>query len=170
MNRIHFLAISLLLTLAGPSSNAQSPNPSPNPSPPNAAFAKGVWGNWALNLPDGAAGWLTLSNDQDMAWGELWTVGSPKQISDLDIDGQTVRFVRLCKVGEPDFDGGPPTGERIGCLHQGTVTGDVTARESVTVNTKAPLPSRAATDEIERPGGGGGASHGAPDPGKPSIE
>ena len=83
------------------------------------------WGDWALEMPDGAAGWLTLSAGDGKPEGELWTVGSPKTLAEVTLDGDTLRFVRKLRVGEPEFDGGPPTGPRVNCPHVATAKGDV---------------------------------------------
>jgi len=91
--------------------------------PPNAGSS--FWGNWALVMPDGSAGWLTLSESDGKPQGELWTVGSPKLLSEVSLVGDTLQFQRKCRVGESEYEGGPPTGNRIDCLHSATVNGDV---------------------------------------------
>lgn len=82
------------------------------------------WGNWALTMPNGAAGWLTLSEVEDVPQGELWTVGGGKKLTDVSLENKTLRFVRHIKVGDPAFDGGPPTGKRVACKFSATVKGD----------------------------------------------
>ena len=76
-----------------------------------------IEGNWALKIPDGAAGWMTVSIVDGKPAGELWTVGSPKKLTEVSLEAGMLRFQRRCRVGEPEFEGGPPTGERIPCWH-----------------------------------------------------
>ncbi|MBM82094.1 MAG: glycosyl hydrolase [Planctomycetaceae bacterium] len=83
-----------------------------------------LWGNWALVMPDGAAGWLKLSLKDGKASGELWTVGSPKQLTDVKLVGDRIHFKRKCRVGKPEYEGGPPTGDRIACQHTATAKGN----------------------------------------------
>ena len=82
-------------------------------------------GNWALEMPNGNAGWLTLSDVDGELQGELWTVGSPRHLTHLSIKDNRLRFQRKCRVGQPEFPGGPPTGERVACQHIATCNGDV---------------------------------------------
>ncbi|MCA9140777.1 MAG: DUF1080 domain-containing protein [Planctomycetales bacterium] len=84
-------------------------------------------GNWAIKLPDGSAGWLKLSIINDKPTGELWSVGSPKTLSDLAINGNQIQFLRKCAVGPPEYEGGPPSGKRIDCVHKGVLNGDTMA-------------------------------------------
>ena len=72
-----------------------------------------VWGNWALQMPDGAAGWLTLQETNGNPEGQLWTVGGGKQLTNVSIEGNKLSFVRHIKVGPAEFEGGPPTGDRV---------------------------------------------------------
>ena len=76
-----------------------------------------LWGNWALVMPDGAAGWFTLSNPNGRPKGELWTVGGGKVLSDLTVHGDTLRFARSVRIGKPEYEGGPPSGPRVACSH-----------------------------------------------------
>lgn len=82
-------------------------------------------GNWALKMPNGNAGWLTLSFQDGEPHGELWTVGSPKKLSDVKLVGNTLSFSRKVRIGKPAYPGGPPTGKRIACRHTASVKGDV---------------------------------------------
>ena len=81
-------------------------------------------GNWALKMPNGAAGWLSFTKEGGELKGQLWTVGSPKALGDLTVKGNRILFSRRCRVGKPDYDGGPPTGDRIPCRHSATIDGD----------------------------------------------
>lgn len=81
-------------------------------------------GNWALVLPDGSAGWLTIFDDDGKPQGQLWAVGLPKALTDVSIDGDTLHFVQNHRLGKPEFEGGPPTGPRVPCRHRATVEGD----------------------------------------------
>lgn len=83
-----------------------------------------IEGNWALKMPDGAAGWMTVSIVDGKPAGELWTVGSPKKLTELSLEAGLLRFQRRCRVGEPEFEGGPPTGDRIPCWHSAVAKGD----------------------------------------------
>ena len=81
-------------------------------------------GNWALKMPNGQAGWLTLSKPGDHWQGELWTVGGGKSLTNLAFNGGTLSFIRKVRIGDPEYDGGPPTGDRIACLYTATVEDD----------------------------------------------
>lgn len=87
--------------------------------------SKSFLGHWALVMPNGAAGWLTLSK-ADSEWkGELRTVGGGRNLTQIQLDdsGQ-LRFVRRIRVGQPEYVGGPPAGPRVDCVHFATVEGD----------------------------------------------
>ncbi|MEK6236934.1 MAG: sulfatase-like hydrolase/transferase, partial [Planctomycetales bacterium] len=84
-----------------------------------------VWGNWALTMPNGAAGWLSLSAPDAQPRGELWTVGGGKQLSDVTVNGDQLTFARGVRIGKPEYKGSPPTGGRVACKHTATVQGDV---------------------------------------------
>ncbi len=84
----------------------------------------GYWGNWALQMPDGAAGWLTLSVVDGELHGELWTVAQGKELSDIEILDEQLVFLRNVRIGESELDGGPPTGESVACRHRLTINGD----------------------------------------------
>ena len=81
--------------------------------------------NWALKLPNGAAGWLSLSQADGKLHGELWTVGGGKQLSNVAVSDGVLSFVRAVRVGKPEYDGGPNTGKRVPCPHTATLKGDV---------------------------------------------
>lgn len=81
-------------------------------------------GNWALVMPDGAAGWFTVSFDDAKPRGQLWTVGHPSGISDVSLKGEQLTFSRRCGIGKPDYPGGPPTGAKVMCRHRATAEGD----------------------------------------------
>lgn len=85
---------------------------------------KNFWGNWAMVMPDGSAGWLTLSKVDGKPAGELWTVGSPKALTEISLEENTLRFKRRLAVGEPKYDGGPATGEKNPIPHHATFSGD----------------------------------------------
>jgi hypothetical protein len=92
---------------------------------PGSPTSTGFQGNWALKMPGGNAGWLTLSEVDGKWQGELWTVGGGKLLSDVALDDDTLTFVRKVKVGKPEFEGGPPTGDRVAFRYSATVKGDV---------------------------------------------
>jgi len=115
---VTFLCGAFLGTVvaAEPPANADEPS--------NSNAANSFWGNWALKMPNGNAGWLTLWAE-GKPQGELWTVGSPRRLTEVSLVGNTLRFQRMCRVGEPEYEGGPPTGKRVACKHSATVEGDV---------------------------------------------
>ncbi|EMI46899.1 family 16 glycoside hydrolase [Rhodopirellula sp. SWK7] len=82
-------------------------------------------GKWALRLPSGAAGWLSLTHDAGQIEGELWTVGAPKQLTDVAITDGKLQFFHRRAFGEPEYPGGPPRGEKVSCRHEATINGDL---------------------------------------------
>ncbi len=83
-----------------------------------------VFGNWAMQFPDGSPGWLSLQKTTSGVEGEFWSVGAPRQLQELIIEGDRIRFDRKYRIGPPEFVGGPPTGNRVPCRHEGKVDGD----------------------------------------------
>ncbi|MCR9292195.1 MAG: DUF1080 domain-containing protein [bacterium] len=81
-------------------------------------------GQWALQMPDGAAGWLDISMTEDRFKVELWTVGSPKNTQDVQFQDGRLSFVRTCAIGPAEYPGGPPSGAKIPIKHRATVDGD----------------------------------------------
>ncbi|MDF1754682.1 MAG: DUF1080 domain-containing protein [Verrucomicrobiales bacterium] len=81
-------------------------------------------GNWALEMPDGSSGWLTLSEVDSQITGELWTVGSPKSLSKISLKDGTLQFYHRRAVGKREYEGGPNTGPKIPCRHLATVQED----------------------------------------------
>lgn len=85
----------------------------------------GIYGNWAIEMPSGASGWLTLKEVDGIPQGELWTVGGGKRLFELAIkDNSEFSFKRLIRVGEPEYPGGPPTGDRVKIYHEGVLKKD----------------------------------------------
>ncbi|MCM2373567.1 3-keto-disaccharide hydrolase [Aporhodopirellula aestuarii] len=84
-------------------------------------------GNWALQLPNGAAGWLSLNQSQGALVGQLWTVGAPKPLTDVAVVDGKLQFYHRRAVGEPDYPGGPPVGEKLPRRHVAAVDGDAMA-------------------------------------------
>lgn len=82
-------------------------------------------GNWALKLPNGAAGWLTLSQPDGKWHGELWTVGGGKRLSNIAADGATLKFTRRHRVGDPEYVGGPQTDKPVNTNYTATVKDDI---------------------------------------------
>ncbi|MDE0937865.1 MAG: DUF1080 domain-containing protein [Mariniblastus sp.] len=119
---------------------------------------EGVCGNWALRMPNGAAGWLTLNSDAGTPQGQLWTVGGGKKLLQLSIGDNRCTFSRLIRIGAPEFSGGPPTGDRVKCNHVATVAGDRIFIKMLLADGKvteyqgtriAPLPPRPDVDSIK---------------------
>ena len=81
-------------------------------------------GHWALEMSNGAAGWMALET-KDGEWnGQLWTVGEPKVIRDLKYSDGKLTFKRALRIGRPEYAGGPYTGERTLRNLEATVQGD----------------------------------------------
>nr|WP_236621048.1 family 16 glycoside hydrolase [Rhodopirellula sallentina] len=78
-------------------------------------------GNWAIRFPDGAAGWMSLQKDAGELSGELWTVGAPKKLTDVDVVDSTLQYRHQRAFGEPEYPGGPPTGKKEPRLHLATI-------------------------------------------------
>ncbi len=81
-------------------------------------------GNWALVMPDGEAGWLTVQNEEGALKVELWRVGAPHRTRDASTEGSLLRFKRMCRIGKPKYPGGPPSGKRILVPHRASIKGD----------------------------------------------
>ncbi|WP_282135267.1 3-keto-disaccharide hydrolase [Seonamhaeicola maritimus] len=119
-------------------------------------------GNWAIKMPDGQAGWLSIKSEDGILRGELWTVGAPKKLTELVYENSTIRFYHRRAVGDKEYVGGPPNGPKIPCLHIASLEGDninivmdrPTSNESVekihfTGNRIAPLPSKPDMSNIK---------------------
>ncbi len=81
-------------------------------------------GNWGLAMPGGAAGWLTINEANGELAGELWTVGMGRNMSDIAMEGDELTFFRNIPIGKPEYDGGPPTGNKVSINHRARVEGD----------------------------------------------
>lgn len=103
-----------------------------------AADTNSFIGNWALTLDDGKAGWMPISKNPDGWNAQIWMVGQNKAVTDINLTEGKLTFIRQCKVGEPDFPGGPPTGERVPCRCVATTEGD-TIEITLTAPDKAPV-------------------------------
>ena len=69
-------------------------------------------GHWALEMSNGAAGWMALELTEGEWSGQLWTVGEPKAIKGLRYADGKLSFRRSLRIGPPEYPGGPYTGER----------------------------------------------------------
>lgn len=69
-------------------------------------------GHWALEMSNGAAGWMALELTEGQWSGQLWTVGEPKTIKNLRYSDGKLSFSRVLRIGPPEYPGGPYTGER----------------------------------------------------------
>ena len=81
-------------------------------------------GHWALRMSNGAAGWMALDLNAGKWSGQLWTVGEPKTIKDLQYANGKLSFGRALRIGTPEYPGGPYTGERTLRDLEATVKGD----------------------------------------------
>ena len=73
---------------------------------------KAFAGHWALEMSNGAAGWMALDLNDGKWNGQLWTVGEPKTIKDLRHTDGKLTFQRALRIGPTEYPGGPYTGER----------------------------------------------------------
>ena len=69
-------------------------------------------GHWALEMSNGAAGWMALELNEGEWSGQLWTVGEPKAIKGLRYADGKLSFSRALRISPPEYPGGPYTGER----------------------------------------------------------
>ena len=69
-------------------------------------------GQWALEMSNGAAGWMAVELNEGEWSGQLWTVGEPKTIKSLLYADGKLTFKRAVRIGPPEYPGGPYTGER----------------------------------------------------------
>lgn len=81
-------------------------------------------GTWAMQMPEGKAGWLMFERTDEGVHGELWTVGQSKQLSEIKASAGQLNFIRKCKIGKAAYPGGQPSGDRIPCPHSAKVQGD----------------------------------------------
>ena len=82
-------------------------------------------GNWALTLPGGTTGWMTLRDDNGTLKGNIWMVGAPKPISDITVQNNQLYFTHHRAVGDREYDGGPATGNKIPLRHVASLEGDL---------------------------------------------
>ena len=81
-------------------------------------------GHWALEMSNGAAGWLALESSEGEWSGQLWTVGEPKTIKNLRYADGKLTFQRALRIGPPEYPGGPYAGDREMRDLEATVRGD----------------------------------------------
>lgn len=81
-------------------------------------------GQWALTMPDGAAGWLSVAKSHGKWSAELWTVGFPSGTRAVTFADETLRFTRVCSFGKSDYPGGRPGGPKVPVPHRAQVQGD----------------------------------------------
>jgi len=85
---------------------------------------KSFAGHWALEMSNGAAGWMALDLNEGEWNGQLWTVGEPKAIKGLRYADGKLSFSRALRIGPPEYPGGPYTGEREMRDLEASVKGD----------------------------------------------
>ncbi|MEZ6128236.1 MAG: family 16 glycoside hydrolase [Planctomycetaceae bacterium] len=81
-------------------------------------------GHWALRMHNGDAGWLSIEQTAGEWSAELWTVGQPKAVAEIRYTNGQLNFVRQCRIGKPEYVGGPPTGRPQPCDFVATVHGN----------------------------------------------
>jgi hypothetical protein len=81
-------------------------------------------GQWALEMNNGAAGWMALELNDGEWSGQLWTVGEPKVIKNLKYSDGKLTFKRALRISPPEYPGGPYLGEREMRDLEATVKGD----------------------------------------------
>ena len=81
-------------------------------------------GQWALEMNNGAAGWMALELNDGEWCGQLWTVGEPKVIKNLKYSDGKLTFKRALRISPPEYPGGPYLGEREMRDLEATVKGD----------------------------------------------
>lgn len=81
-------------------------------------------GHWALEMSNGAAGWMALELKEGEWSGQLWTVGEPKVIKNLKYSDGKLTFRRALRIAPPEYSGGPYTGEREMRDLEASVKGD----------------------------------------------
>ena len=100
MQELRLIVVTFALMLVVPAVGRESGDPQD--------FA----GHWALEMNNGAAGWLALNLTEGEWSGQLWTVGQPKTIQNLRYADGKLTFKRALRIGPPEYPGGPFTGER----------------------------------------------------------
>ena len=92
--------------------------------PADASNPQTFVGHWALRMCNGDAGWLSIEKTSDDWSAQLWTVGQTKAVTDISYADGKLNFVRKCRIGKPEYVGGPPTGRPVTCYFVATVDGD----------------------------------------------
>jgi len=77
-----------------------------------------------MTMPNDSSGCLTISENAGRIEGELWTVGEPRVLSAVVMNGTSLNFAKECRVGPPEYVGGPPVGDRILCQHTAKIEDD----------------------------------------------
>ena len=73
----------------------------------SGAHQKSFARHWALEMSNGAAGWMALELTEGEWSGQLWTVGEPKAIKGLRYADGKLTFKRALRIGPPEYPGGP---------------------------------------------------------------
>lgn len=97
-------------------------------------------GHWAMTMNDGSSGWLSIHKTDGQWKGELWRVGQPKAITKMTCADGRLDFTRQCRIGVPEYEGGPPTGPRVPCRFSSSVVDDAIRVQMISANGARPEP------------------------------
>lgn len=111
------------------------------PTTPQAGDPDAFVGHWGMTMHDGSSGWLSIQKSADEWSGELWRVGQPKEITGIKFNDERLSFTRQCRIGEPEYEGGPPSGPRIACRFSASVRDNEIQLELVSAEGFANPPS-----------------------------
>lgn len=82
-------------------------------------------GNWAMTLPGGITGWMTINEKFGELEGELWVVGAPKPLTNISLKSDKLYFTHKRAVGDREYEGGASTGKKIPIIHIAELDGDM---------------------------------------------
>ncbi len=94
--RIYVFRVFLIAATISPSLSAADDSAAKTTQP----NAKSFVGRRALQMSNGEAGWLSIKRSEGKWATELWTVGEPKQVTNIVHEDGALTFVRRCRVGK----------------------------------------------------------------------